>query len=73
MLVARGSADVLLEHEPCGPWDWLAVQIIVQEAGGRTTTLEGSPPTPGCNLLSSNGALHDPVIRELAGRAVAGR
>jgi len=73
MLVARGSADVLLEHEPCGPWDWFAVQIIVQEAGGRITTLEGSPPTPGCNLMSSNGAIHDRVIRELAGHAIAGR
>jgi histidinol-phosphatase len=73
MLVARGSADVLLEHEPCGPWDWFAVQIIVQEAGGRITTLDGEPLTPGCNLLSSNGRLHDQVIRELAGHAVAGR
>jgi histidinol-phosphatase len=73
MLVARGSADVLLEHEPCGPWDWSAVQVIVQEAGGRTTTLDGSVPTPGCNLLTSNGVLHDRVIHELAGHAVAGR
>jgi histidinol-phosphatase len=73
MLVARGSADVLLEHEPCGPWDWSAVQVIVEEAGGRLTTLDGSPPSPGCDLLSSNGVLHDIVIGELSGHAVAGR
>ena len=62
MLVARGSADVLLEHEPCGPWDWSAVQVIVEEAGGRLTTLEGAPPTPGGNLMSSNGALHGSIL-----------
>jgi len=69
MLVARGSADVLLEHEPCGPWDWSAVQVIVEEAGGQLTTLDGMEPAPGCNLLSSNGALHASVVRELGQHA----
>jgi histidinol-phosphatase len=73
MLVARGSADVLLEHEPCGPWDWSAVRVIVDEAGGRLSTLEGHEPSPGCNLLSTNGALHGSLVRELAIGAVAGR
>ncbi len=72
MLVARGSADVLIEHEPCGPWDWSAVQVIVQEAGGHLTTLEGNEPAAGSSLLSSNGPLHDAAVRELrASRAVA--
>lgn len=65
MLVARGSADVLLEHEPCGPWDWSAVQVIVEEAGGALTTLEGTAPTPGSSLLSSNGPLHASVVSML--------
>jgi histidinol-phosphatase len=49
------------------------VQVIVEEAGGRLTTLDGSPPSHGCDLLSSNGVLHDLVIGELSGHAVAER
>ena len=65
LLVARGSADLVLEHEPCGPWDWTAVQVILEEAGGRITTLEGASPRPGSGLLSSNGRLHDEVVERL--------
>jgi len=69
MLVARGSADVLLEHEPCGMWDWAAVSVILEEAGGRITTLDGAQPHGGCSLLSTNGALHDEVLEHLRCRA----
>jgi histidinol-phosphatase len=69
MLVARGSADLLLEHEPCGLWDWAAVQVIVGEAGGRLTTLDGAEPFDGCTLLSSNGLVHDEVIDRLGSPA----
>jgi histidinol-phosphatase len=72
MLVARGSADLLLEHEPCGLWDWAAVQVIVGEAGGRLTTLDGAEPFDGCTLLSSNGLVHDEVVDRL-GSPAAGR
>ena len=67
MLVARGSADVLMEHEPCGLWDWAAVSVILEEAGGRITTLDGEEPHGGCSLLSTNGALHDEVLGLLHG------
>ena len=62
LLVAQGSADVLLEHEPCGMWDWAASRLIVEEAGGKVTALDGTPPGPGCDLLVSNGRLHDEVV-----------
>jgi histidinol-phosphatase len=61
LLVAQGSADVLLEYEPCGIWDWAATRLIVEEAGGRLTTLDGGPVEPGCDLLVTNGRLHDEV------------
>jgi len=35
LLVAQGSVDALLEHEPCFAWDWTATGVIVREAGGR--------------------------------------
>ncbi len=62
LLVARGSADVLLEHAPCYEWDWAATSVIVEEAGGRITTSAGEPPGPGGDLVVSNGRIHDETI-----------
>ena len=67
MLVARGSAEVALEHEPCGIWDWAPTGLILHEAGGRLTTLTGAEPHPGCDVLATNGHLHDEVLRRLRG------
>jgi histidinol-phosphatase len=67
MLVARGSADVALEHEPCGIWDWAPTGLIVREAGGTLTTLAGGEPHDGCDLLATNGPLHPEVLRRLRG------
>ncbi len=66
-LVAQGSADVMLDHDPCGEWDYAAGKIIVEEAGGRMTTLDGGSPRPGGDLLVSNGALHEEVRALLEG------
>lgn len=61
LLVARGAADALVEQGPCFEWDWAATSVIVHEAGGRLSRLEGGEPTPGCHLLVSNGHLDDEV------------
>jgi histidinol-phosphatase len=61
-LVAEGSAEVLLERSPCGEWDWAACMVVVEEAGGRMTTLDGATPRHGCDLLVSNGGLHEQVL-----------
>ena len=68
LLVAQGSVEVLLEHEPCQPWDWAATDVIVREAGGRITTLDGDAPAIGGDLLVSNGRVHDEVIAVLGSR-----
>ncbi|HZB00930.1 MAG TPA: inositol monophosphatase family protein [Actinomycetota bacterium] len=65
MLIAQGSADALLENEPCFEWDWTATSVIVEEAGGRLTTLDGGPPAAGASLLVSNGTLHDETLAAL--------
>lgn len=65
MLVARGSADVMLEPE-LSSWDWAALWVIVEEAGGRVTTFEGEPLAHGASVLSTNGVLHDEVLARLA-------
>ena len=68
LLVAQGSVDALLEHEPCHEWDWTATGVIVREAGGQITTLLGASPAAGDDLLVSNGVMHTPVIDVLAAR-----
>jgi len=68
LLVAQGSADVLLEHEPCFEWDWVATSVIVEEAGGRLSTFSGNAPTPGHDLVVSNGRVHDETVSLLAGQ-----
>ena len=57
LFVAQGSADALVEQGPCFEWDYAATSLIVSEAGGALTQLDGSPPIPGCHLLVTNGHL----------------
>lgn len=64
MLVARGSADVMLEPE-LAAWDWAALWVIVEEAGGRVTTFEGDRLSHGSSVLTTNGLLHDELIARL--------
>jgi histidinol-phosphatase len=66
-LVARGSADVCFEPE-LATWDWAALRVLVEEAGGRITQFDGSPLTHGASVLTTNGALHDELLARLATR-----
>jgi len=50
--------DIMLERE-LRIWDTSAVQVVVEEAGGRMTTLEGGPLSDHSSALSTNGILHD--------------
>jgi histidinol-phosphatase len=65
-LVAEGSID--LAAEPIvNPWDVAAVQVIIEEAGGRFTDLSGEARFDGGSALSSNGHLHDAALALLQG------
>lgn len=68
LLVAQGSVEALLEHESCYDWDWTATGVIVEEAGGMVTTLAGTPPVPGGDLLVSNGRVHQEIVDTMASR-----
>jgi histidinol-phosphatase len=66
MLVAEGAADVALEPV-AALWDLAPLQVIVEEAGGRFTGLDGRA-RPDCgNAVATNGLLHDEVLAILTG------
>ena len=64
MLVAEGAVDIAAEAI-VSLWDLAAIQIIVEEAGGRFTDLDGRPEPHRGSALSTNGLLHDDVRRAL--------
>ncbi len=66
VLVAQGSGDVMLEHG-CHAWDLAALQVIVEEAGGRMTAWDGKPDIHRPDVIASNGRLHEAVLAVLHG------
>jgi histidinol-phosphatase len=64
MLVAEGACDVAIEPE-VSFWDMAAIQVIVEEAGGRFSDLAGNARADGGSGLSTNGLLHDAVLAAL--------
>jgi 3'(2'), 5'-bisphosphate nucleotidase len=72
--VARGEADLYAStYDVMNDWDLAAGHILVTEAGGRVTTLDGRPhrygatsPAHAGGLLASNGRLHDAAARSFS-------
>lgn len=65
MLVAEGVVDAACEPE-LELHDMAALDIIVREAGGRFTNLDGEPGPVGPGALATNGQLHDEFLVQLA-------
>ncbi|TDD58354.1 histidinol-phosphatase [Kribbella antibiotica] len=65
MLVAEGAVDIAAEPE-LNLWDMAALSIIVEEAGGKFSSVDGEPGPGGPNALATNGRLHDEVLKRLA-------
>jgi histidinol-phosphatase len=68
MLVAEGGLDAAVDAR-LAVWDYGPLGVIVEEAGGRVTALDGGPPTPGAQVVSSNGVLHAAVLEALTASA----
>lgn len=64
MLVAEGAAEAMFEAG-AHPWDWAAPFVIVEEAGGRFTTLQGERRFDGGTAIATNGVIHDELLRRL--------
>jgi histidinol-phosphatase len=65
MLVAEGAVDISAEPD-VSIWDLAALQVIVEEAGGRFTSLSGVAAPDAGSAVCTNGHLHDEVLAHLA-------
>jgi histidinol-phosphatase len=64
MLVAEGAADIAVEPS-LALWDMAALDIIVREAGGKFSSVSGQPGPQHGSGLSTNGLLHEQVVKHL--------
>jgi fructose-1,6-bisphosphatase/inositol monophosphatase family enzyme len=66
LLVACGRAEAMLDPV-VNIWDVAPMGIILPEAGGRFTSVDGAETIDAGNALSSNGLLHSELLHRLAG------
>lgn len=61
-LVASGRVDIVIEAA-ISIWDIAAITVIVREAGGTVTDIQGQAITKGtASLIATNGILHNTVL-----------
>jgi histidinol-phosphatase len=63
-LLAEGAVDIAVEPE-VKLWDLAPLDVLVREAGGAFTNVEGSPGPHGGSAVATNGLLHDRVLASL--------
>jgi histidinol-phosphatase len=66
-LVLRGQAEAWVEAG-VQLWDLGPIPVLVEEAGGRFTDLDGKATLASGSCVASNGKVHDHVLAALAGR-----
>ena len=64
VLVAEGAVDLATEPT-LNLWDMAANEIIVREAGGTFTNLDGKNGPHGGNAVASNGLIHAEFLKEI--------
>lgn len=67
MLVASGRAEIVVEPH-LSVWDVAATSLVVSEAGGRFSDLDGTPSLRSGNAVVTNGVLHEPVLDLIAAK-----
>jgi histidinol phosphatase-like enzyme (inositol monophosphatase family) len=77
-MVACGYADAVVDYTT-QPYDLAPMPVIIEEAGGRFTSLDGRRVFNGGNGIASNGLIHDalrayvtaPQLDSLQGQEIA--
>ena len=65
MLVAEGGVDGAVDALGVNVWDLAAMQVIVEEAGGRFSDRAGAARIDGRSSVASNGLIHDELLAAL--------
>lgn len=63
-MLAEGSVD-LVSEPAVSLWDLAALEVLVTEAGGMLTGLDGQPGADRGSALATNGPLHEAALRAL--------
>ncbi len=66
-LVASGRAEAMVDPE-INVWDIAPCRVIIPEAGGRCTSIDGTDALEVPNFVATNGHLHETVLELLADR-----
>ncbi|MGN7780210.1 histidinol-phosphatase [Mycolicibacterium sp. 22603] len=64
-LLAEGAVDIACEPE-VKVWDIAPLDILIREAGGTFSSLDGEPGPHGGSALATNGHLHEAVRARLS-------
>jgi histidinol-phosphatase len=64
MLVAEGAIEAAVDWLS-KPWDLAPLALIVEEAGGKSTTASGEHTIYRGQLISTNGLIHEEALRLL--------
>lgn len=65
-LLAEGAAEAMIEVD-LSTWDAAGPMVLIEEAGGRVTDLDGRRAIDTRTFLATNGLLHDEVLGRLRG------
>jgi histidinol-phosphatase len=66
VMIAQGSGEIMVEHG-VHAWDLGALAPIVEEAGGKMTSWDGTFDIEKPDVLASNGLLHEAALKIIRG------
>lgn len=63
LMVATGRVDAMIDVGGGNVWDFAPLPVIISEAGGRVSALDGSPTVTTPSVVASNGVLHEDILK----------
>jgi histidinol-phosphatase len=63
-LVAEGAAEAMFETD-MSSWDLAGPVVVIEEAGGKVTDVNGERRIDAPSFVGTNGLLHGEILRRL--------
>ena len=67
LLVASGRIDAMVDLHGGSAWDFAPMLVIMHEAGGRFSALDGSCSVEGPSGVATNSLIHDQLLKIING------